>query len=202
MDRVANSRALGFGVFAIAAWLYSMAGAGFMPMVYGQSLHGVAMIAAIGLLIAGIASFLRREPWLGFFFILWSAVAWSGGVVAGLGWLWLALALINFYLWLGVRRRGLEPAIGAIAFLVAVDALGQGLFGVVGLHWAGVVGTWFGLAAALVAFYVSATSAMSPDGYERAPGMHPRAVERASVERVTTGPDGRTVERTTVEHDE
>ncbi|MDN5865696.1 MAG: hypothetical protein L0I62_10890, partial [Gammaproteobacteria bacterium] len=56
------------------------------------------------------------------------------------------------------RHGEVETAAGLVALLIGIDALGQGLYGVVGLNWAGILGAWFGLAAAAAAFYVSATS--------------------------------------------
>ncbi|MDN5865329.1 MAG: hypothetical protein L0I62_08985, partial [Gammaproteobacteria bacterium] len=97
--RLADPKALGFGVFATGAWLFSMSLAGFMPVVYGTPLQGVAVFVGIGLLVAGVAAFLRGDGWLGFFFILWSATAWGVGASFTVGWFWFALAIMNLYLW-------------------------------------------------------------------------------------------------------
>ncbi|MGH8274139.1 MAG: hypothetical protein ACRES9_07800 [Gammaproteobacteria bacterium] len=188
MFKVASSKALGFGVLAVAAWLLSMLMAGFMSGAGGPGggapLPLLGVFAGVGLLVAGIVAFLRSEAWLGFFFVFWAAVAWSFGGVLLSGWLWLAIALVNFYLWLAAGRAGLESAVGFIAFLLGVDALGQGLNGVVGLFWAGQIGAYFGLAAAAVSFYVSAAFAMCPEGCDRMPKMgrkHPPRSESTTV---------------------
>lgn len=162
--KVASSKALGFGVFAIGAWLFCMNLAGFMSVAYGTPLRAVAMIAMLGLLVAAIAAFLRGEVWLAFFFMLWSAVSWGTGGGAMSGWLWLALALVNLYLWMAARRGAQETAVAAVAFLVGIAALGEGLRGVAGLNLAGQIGSYFGLASAAFAFYVSAASIMCPEG--------------------------------------
>lgn len=170
--KVASSKALGFGVFGIAAWVISMVLSGLMPFPLGVTFQHVYVLLGVGLLVAGVASFLRGEAWLAFFFILWSAAAWAGdGPLAS--WLWLGLALVNLYLWLGARRGGLEGAVAAVAFLSGIAALGLGLRGVAGLNLAGLIGSYFGLAAAAVAFYVSAGSIMCPEGCEM-PGLSNR----------------------------
>jgi hypothetical protein len=172
--RVGNVRALGFGVFATGVWLYSMSLAGFMPVTYGKPLHGIAVFVGIGLIVAGVTALLRHESWLGFFFILWAAASWGVGASFGLGWFWLALALMNLYLWLAAGRAGHAPAVGLVALLVGIDALGQGLYGVAGLNLAGLIGAYFGLAAAAFAFYVSAAAIMCPAGCERMPFLASR----------------------------
>jgi hypothetical protein len=177
MSTVASSKALGFGVFAVVAWLLSMLMAGFMAPAGGGAggavppVVALGIFAGVGLLVAGVAAFLRGDAWLGFFFIFWAAVAWAFGSMLTSAWLWFAIALVNFYLWLAAGKSGLETAVGVIAFLIGVDALGQGLNGEVGLFWAGEVGAWFGLAAALVSFYVSAAFIMHPEGCEGMPMM-------------------------------
>ncbi len=176
MTMIAGSRALGFGVFAVAAWLLSMLAAGFVSTAGGfgggaSPVAALGVFAGVGLLVAGVAAFLRREGWLGFFFIFWAAAAWAFGSMMASGWLWFALAFVNLYLWLAASRAGQEAAIGAVAFLIGIDAVGQGLHGVLGLNLAGQIGAYFGLAAALMAFYVSATSVMCPEGCERLPMM-------------------------------
>jgi hypothetical protein len=190
MFTVGSSKALGFGVFAVAAWLLSMMMAGFMPAAGAGA--GVAPVVAlgifagVGLLVAGIASFLRGETWLGFFFIFWAAIAWAFGGGATSGWLWMAIALVNFYLWLAASRSGLETSVSFIAFLIGLDAFGQGLHGVVGLFWAGQIGAYIGLAAALVAFYLSAALIMYPDSYDKMP-MHGRKYPARTETGPTTG---------------
>lgn len=171
--KVASSKALGFGVFAVGAWLFSMDFSGLATFTYGAQPHMLSMLLAIGLLVAGVAAFLRNEAWLAFFFILWSAASFASGGAAASGWMWLAMALINLYLWLAAGKSGQEVAVGGVAFLIGIFALGQGLRGVAGLNLAGQIGSYFGLAAAAVAFYVSAASIMCPEGCEL-PGLSRR----------------------------
>lgn len=171
MSKVASSKALGFGVFAVGVWLFSMDFSGLATFGYGGQTHMLSMLLGVGLLVAGVAAFLRSEAWLAFFFILWSAASFASGGAAASGWLWLGLALINFYLWMAASKSAQEAAVGAVVFLVAVNALGQGLSRVAGLNLAGQIGAYFGLAAAAFAFYVSAASVMCPEGCERLPMM-------------------------------
>lgn len=176
--KVASSKALGFGISALGAWLFSMNLSGLATFAYGAQLHMISMMLGIGLLVAGVAAFLRSEAWLAFFFILWSTISFASGGAAVSGWIWLAMALINLYLWLAARKSGQEAAVGGVAFLIGIFALGQGLRGVAGLNLAGLIGSYFGLAAAAVAFYVSAASIMCPEGCEL-PGLSRRGSDGA-----------------------
>lgn len=169
MSNVASSKALGFGIFAVGVWLFSMVFSGLATFPYGGQAHMISLFLGIGLMVAGVAAFLRDEAWLAFFFILWSAASFASGGAYASGWIWLGIALISLYLWLAARNAGMETAIGAIAFLIGLDALGQGLSRVAGLHLAGVIGAYIGLAVALLAFYVSAASIMCPQGCDRLP---------------------------------
>lgn len=160
---IANPRGLGFGIFAVSSWLLSMVAIGIIPITYGNPMPGLATFSAIGLLVAGIACFLRREAWLGFFFILWSAVGWSFDSLSVSAWIWFALALLNLYLWLGAKKNGQTTAVAAIALLIGLDAFGQGLARIIGVYWPAFVGGCLGLAAALVAFCVSAAFVLHPE---------------------------------------
>ncbi|MGH8426929.1 MAG: hypothetical protein ACRES7_02970 [Gammaproteobacteria bacterium] len=172
-ERVASSKALGFAVFAIPFWLINMGNAGFAPQAYGGSpSHLVISFAMIGLLIAAIAAFLRHETWYAFFFMLWAAVSWGTGYAGGaglaplapMGWFWLAIAFVNLYLWLAAMRSGLGAGVSLTVFLATLSIIGAGLYGVLGIGLAGRIGGYFGLATALVAFYVSATAIMNKAG--------------------------------------
>ncbi|MGH8224730.1 MAG: hypothetical protein ACRER1_01060 [Gammaproteobacteria bacterium] len=169
--KVASSKALGFGIFAVGVWLFSMALSGLAVFHYGGQTHMISMFMGIGLLVAGVAAFLRNETWFAFFFILWSVASFATGGAYASGWMWLAMALINLYLWLAARNAKLETAIVVIAFLIGLDCLGQGLSRVAGLHLAGLIGAYIGLATAALAFYVSAVHVMCPDGCDRLPMM-------------------------------
>ncbi len=172
-NNIANSRALGFGVLAIAVWMFSVVHAGIAgPMGFDPHVtHAVGTIAMLGLLIAGIAAFLRRESWLGFFFLLWSGLFWgaaygmgqSTGMAAGAmrysGWFLMALALVNFYLWVAAWKSGkLGGAVSFTVLLLWLSFLAFGLRDFFGFWVLIRVGGALGLAAALVAFYVSAGS--------------------------------------------
>ncbi|HET6726100.1 MAG TPA: hypothetical protein VFH85_08860 [Gammaproteobacteria bacterium] len=181
MDKVASSKAFGFGIFAIAAWLVSMSMSGLAHIGFNAPMGTVADLAFLGLLIAAIAAFLRHETWLAFFFMLWSAAYFAGGGMAAAGWGWLALSLVNFYLAFAASKCEQEPAVTLAVFLIAISALGAGLSGVLGTMLAAHIGGYFGLAAALVAFYISAAYITHPSGCETMPCMHRKTRQTATL---------------------
>lgn len=169
-DKVANPWPLGFGVLAIALWMLSVIPAGIAgPMgfdVAPGTMHAIFTVAMLGLLIAGIAAFLRRESWLGFFFLLWSGLFWAGGFgferAGGMrfeGWFLMTITLVNFYLWFTAFKSGkLGGAVSFMVLLLWVSFLCYGLNGFFGFWVLLRIGGAFGLASALVAFYISATT--------------------------------------------
>lgn len=168
-SKIADPRALGFGVLAIALWMFSVNNAG-IGGTWGPGpyvMHLVATIGMLGLLIAGIAAFLRHEGWFGFFFLLWAGLLWGSGHGMGhgsdqggmrdLGWFMMTLALVNFYLWFAtLKGSGLGLAISVMVLLLWLSLLASGLRGFFDLWVLVRVGGALGLASALVAFYVSA----------------------------------------------
>lgn len=169
-DKVANPWPLGFGVLAIALWMLSVTPAGIAgPMgfdVAPGTMHAIFRVAMLGLLIAGIAAFLRGESWLGFFFLLWSGLFWAGGFgferAGGMrfeGWFLMTITLVNFYLWFVAFKSGkLGGAVSFMALLLWISFLCYGLNGFFGPWVLLRIGGAFGLASALVAFYISATT--------------------------------------------
>ena len=169
-DKVANPWPLGFGVLAIALWMLSVIPAGIAgPMdfdVAPGTMHAIFTVAMLGLLIAGIAAFLRRESWLGFFFLLWSGLFWAGGFgferAGGMrfeGWFLMTITLVNFYLWFAAFKSGkLGGAVSFMVLLLWVSFLCYGLNGFFGFWVLLRIGGAFGLASALVSFYISATT--------------------------------------------
>ncbi|MGH8146514.1 MAG: hypothetical protein ACREPY_09285 [Rhodanobacteraceae bacterium] len=181
---IANPWPLGFGVLAIALWMLSVIPAGIAgPIGFGvapAAMHGIFTVAMLGLLIAGIAAFLRHESWLGFFFLLWSGLLWASGFgferAGGArfeGWFLMTIALVNFYLWLAAWKSGkLGGAVSVMVLLLWVSLLCFGLNGFFGFWVLLRVGGAFGLASALVAFYISATTlAVTHDPNKRYPGI-------------------------------
>ncbi|MGH8182608.1 MAG: hypothetical protein ACREPH_02995 [Rhodanobacteraceae bacterium] len=168
--KIANPKALGFGVLAIALWMFSVVHAGIAdPMGIDPGvMHMVGTVAMLGLLIAGIASFLRHESWLGFFFLLWSGLFWGAGHGMGhgqmgygdmryAGWFMMTIALVNFYLWFAAMKSGrLGHAVSFMVLLLWLSFLALGLRGFFDFWVLIRVGGALGLASALVAFYVSA----------------------------------------------
>ncbi|MEJ2216015.1 MAG: GPR1/FUN34/YaaH family transporter [Gemmatimonadota bacterium] len=163
-DRVADPKALGFGAFAMMAWVYSMQHAGWYANgSYAATLHGAAAFATVALLIAALASFLRGETWHAVFFMFWSALlmgyrAGPAGVDAVGGWYLLTIALVSFFLFLRALKDGLGVPVVLLAIGVALSfllyALGSWLGGV---FWV-VVGGYVGLLTALATFWAAASA--------------------------------------------
>ncbi|MGH8128920.1 MAG: hypothetical protein ACRETC_11285 [Gammaproteobacteria bacterium] len=171
-SNIANPKALGFGVFAIALWMFSLAHAGLIhPMrIDPATMNQVMTLATLGLLIAGIMAFLRREGWLAFFFLLWAGLAWGSshgvGHAGGMGpgdtrfdaWFAIAITLVNLYLWFAaIKSRKLGGAVSFTLLLLWISMLFMGLQAFIHGAWVlGRISGAVGLAAAVVAFYVSA----------------------------------------------
>lgn len=165
--QIANSKALGFGVFAILAWMYSMIIAGWFPdpETFGtQTAMDVATLGTYAILVASLASFLRGEKWHAVFFMFWAAYAWSiqvqggeAGAEAFRGWFYLTAAVFHLFLGWGALRN---PNLGTDRALVALGTLLVFLGGAL-TGWGlpsifGIIGGYFGLATALVAFWITA----------------------------------------------
>ncbi|MFB6097797.1 MAG: hypothetical protein ABEK84_01515 [Salinibacter sp.] len=166
--QIANPKALGFGVFAIALWMYSMVFANW-PFQEGVMESAVAqeavVLATFALLIAALAAFLRGSTWYAVFFMFWSAVFWASKAVKGGGefeayggWFYLTLAVFTFLLWLGALQT---EEVGASPMLVVLGAwitlLGPALTGLFGLSFFAIIGGYVGLVTALVSFWTAAT---------------------------------------------
>lgn len=172
-SKFASPKALGFGVFAIALWMFSLPHSGLIsPMGIGiATFRTAATIASLGLLIAGIMAFLRRDAWLVLFFLLWAGAIW--GSAQGISqhdmmttrdmryaaWLAMALTLVNFYLWLGTYRNSqLGGSVSLMMLLLWLSLLALGLDGFFQVVVLERIGGVLGLISALLAFYVSAGS--------------------------------------------
>jgi len=167
-SKVANPKAIGYGVLAIGLWMFSIGPAQVVPsMGGGGAIQTIVTVAALGLLIAGIASFLLDDAWTAFFFLLWSGIFW--GSAHGLGftgltgaWFLIAITLVNLYLWFGLfKRDDQRGSISGVVFLLWLSLLCLGLHGFVGFDVLSILGGAFGCASALAAFFVSATE-LSP----------------------------------------
>lgn len=174
-SNIANSKSLGFGVLAIASWMYFVSRSGLVSHmdVSPGIMHTVFAIASIGLLIAGIMAFVRHDGWLAFFFLLWAGMAWGSahamGAAAGMGggsalfvaWFAITITLVNLYLWFACMKN---PTLGgAVSFTVLLIwvawlLMALGLFLQVWIL--GRIGGVVGLASAVAAFYVSAGSVL------------------------------------------
>jgi len=170
-NKIANPTALGFGVLAIAFWMFSLAHSGLVHPagIDPGTLHVTMALATVGLLIAGIMAFLRQEGWSAFFFLFWAGIAW--GSMHGMdhemmaatrefnGWFAIALTLVNLYLWFGAfKTKSIGGAVSLTVLLLWLSMLGLGLsffFNSTALER---IGGILGLIGAAIAFYVSAAS--------------------------------------------
>lgn len=168
--RIANARALGFASFATGAWMYFMAVAGWFPEteLSSATMTMMGLATNLGLLIAGLASFFRKDHWAAFFFTFWAGVWWGShaasvaveGSVAYAGFSMATLAVVSVILFLAaVRDPEALPvrlvAIGtALTFVIwALAAWGLGDFFA---HLAG----YIGLLTALAAYWAAAAEAL------------------------------------------
>ena len=180
-NKVANPKALGFGVLAVAFWMFSLAHAGLVRPagIDPGTMHVTMTLATLGLLIAGIMAFLREEGWSAFFFLFWAGMAWGSAHGMGHdmmpatrefnGWFAIAITLVNLYLWFGAfKTKSIGGAVSLTVLLLWLSLLGLGLsffFNSVVLER---IGGILGLIGAVVAFYVSAAS-MCPVNLPGAP---------------------------------
>ncbi len=110
-SRIGNPQAIGFGALGMAAWMFSLAnagwysGAGDAPVI-----NGVIAFAVFVLVIATVMSYLRNDTWHGAFFLLWAAVLWaihiSMGASAGgyQAWYNILVALLSLCLLFSGRK--------------------------------------------------------------------------------------------------
>lgn len=177
-SNIASSKPLGFGVLAIASWMYFVTRSGLVsPMGINPGvMHVVMTIAAIGLLIAGIMAFVRHDGWLAFFFLLWAGLSWGSahmmgmhGGMGGMGqgsalfvaWFGITITLVNLYLcWASMKNPRLGGAVTITVLLIWISWLLMALGSFLGIWILGRVGGVVGLASAVVAFYVSGGSVL------------------------------------------
>lgn len=170
-SKVANPTALGFGVLAIAFWMFSLAHSGLVHPagIDPGTMHTVMSIASLGLLIAGIMAFLRQEGWSAFFFLLWAGLYWGSShgmgheMMAGTrefnGWFAIALTLVNLYLWFGAfKDKKIGGAITLTVLLTWLALLGLGLSFFFNSGVLERIGGILGLISGALAFYVSAAT--------------------------------------------
>lgn len=170
-NKVANPTALGFGVLAIAFWMFSLPHAGLVHPtgIDPGTMHVTMTLAALGLLIAGIMAFLRQEGWSAFFFLLWAGIAWGSSQGMGHemmaatrefnGWFAIAITLVNLYLWFGAfMTRNIGGAVSLTVLLLWLSLFGLGLSFFFNSAVLERIGGILGLISAVLAFYVSAGS--------------------------------------------
>lgn len=171
--RIANPRALGFASFGMGVWMYSMVNAHwFSGSVLGSSTMGVvAMATTLGLLIAALASFLRNDHWVSFFFMFWAAVWWgihsaaSGAPASAAfaGWFDAALAGVSLILFLGALRNAEAPEVRMLSLgaTLALASWALGLWGL-GTFFVALAG-YLGLLTALFAYWACLAEGLGTD---------------------------------------
>ena len=164
-DRIANPKALGFAAFGIIAWMYSMLYAGwYAPDSTGTFLHQVASFAAIAMLIAALAAFLRNETWYAVFFMFWAAVIWGYRTGLGMGavnlnayggWYGILIALVSLFLLLAAVRVAAGVPVVLLNLGNALAWISWALAGWLGTRFWAVLGGYIGLVTALAAFWAA-----------------------------------------------
>lgn len=174
-SHIASSKALGFGVLAIGLWMFFVTRSGLVSDtgVDPGTMHTVFVVAALGLLIAGIMAFVRNDGWLAFFFLLWAGLSWGAshaiagqsGIAHGSAlfnaWFGITITLVNLYLWLAtIKNQKLGGAVTITVLLIWVSWLLMALGIFLSIWILGRIGGVVGLASAVAAFYVSAGVAL------------------------------------------
>ncbi|HKK08159.1 MAG TPA: hypothetical protein VKA44_04680 [Gemmatimonadota bacterium] len=167
-DRVADPRALGFGVFAILTWMYSLVDAGWYgPEMAGSMFQDVATFAAIGLLIAALAAFVRGDQWHATFFMFWTALIWgfraamSAGMTAPnayTGWYDILIVAVSLLLFMSARQAGVGTPEVLVSFLVCVLFLAFALSGWLGGETWTVLGGYVGLVTGAASLWATASA--------------------------------------------
>lgn len=173
-DRVADPRALGFGVFAIITWMFSLVDAGwYPPEMAGSMFQAVTSLAAIGLLIAALAAFVRGDQWHATFFMFWTALVWgfraamSAGMTAPnayTGWYDILIVAVSVLLFMAARRAGLGTPEVLVSFLVCLLFLAFALSGWLGGQVWTVLGGYIGLATGAASLWATSAALGGPRG--------------------------------------
>lgn len=163
-DHVANPKALGFGAFAILAWMYSMPSAGW----YGgagteRTMTAFLALSVIALFIAALASFLRNETWHAVFFMFWAAVVWGerAAMHAALapagygGWYAIMIAVISLFLLLAALRVAAGLPVVLLNLGNTLFFVGFALWGWTGADFWIVIAGYIGLVTALAALWAA-----------------------------------------------
>ncbi len=164
-DRVADPKGLGFAAFGFAAWMFSMANAGWYSGAdVGTMLTVVAGFSSIALLIAALASFLRGESWYAVFFMFWTAYMWGYKAVLGSAmgasgfgaWFDISVALVSLLLLMGALRISAGMPVVLLSLAVVLSFLTSALGGWMGGGFLITLSSYLGLAAGLAAFWATA----------------------------------------------
>ena len=164
-DRIANPKALGFGAFAVAAWMYSLANAGLSTPAAGSgTITELTTFALLALFIAALASFLRNETWYAVFFMFWAAYMWGlhaslGMAMAGPsaygGWYELMTAIISLFLLLAALRVAAGPGVVLLNLGITLVMVAFALWNWFGGHVWMVISGYLGLITGLAALWAA-----------------------------------------------
>ncbi len=143
--RIGNPQAIGFGALGMAAWMFSLANAGwYTGAANAPVINQVVGFVVFVLVITTVMSYLRNDTWHGAFFMLWAAVIWGihmtmgGSGMAGGGygaWYNILVALLSLCLLLSGRKAA--PGLPMLLYNLAITITFV-LFA---------LGGWFGAAA-------------------------------------------------------
>lgn len=166
-ERLANPKTLGFSAFAIITWMFSMLDAHWYGTAStGATIHEVASLSAIALLIAALVAFLRGDGWNATFFMFWTAVVWGyrTGLQAGMGpptafagWFDITIALVSLFLFFGALRLTAGVPVVLTTFFVTLAFIFWAVEPWTGARWLTIVGGYAGLLTGLCAFWAAAS---------------------------------------------
>ncbi len=168
--KLANPAPLGLSGFALTTWMLSMVNAGWFPA------SGVPLVLASAFAFGGTAQFfaglmeMSKGNTFGFVaFCSYGAFWWTFALfveffakgVPGtyVGWWLLMWGLFTFYMWIGSLALNRAVMLVFLALWITFALLGFGeLFGAAALH---VLGGYFGLITAALAFYLAAAEVIN-----------------------------------------
>jgi succinate-acetate transporter protein len=161
-DRVANPKALGFGAFAILAWMYSIFTAGWYGGVStGSTMTAFLTLAVAALFISALASFLRNETWHAVFFMFWTAAVWAvlhtGASVTTAygGWYAIMIAVISLFLLLAALRIAAGLPVVLLNLGNTLVFVGFALTGWTAMSFWTVIAGYIGLATGLAGLWAA-----------------------------------------------
>jgi succinate-acetate transporter protein len=150
---------IGFMCIGMTVWMMNLVSAGW---VSGSTMYGMAMDFALGSVVLGviaILTFFHGRTLDAIIFFAAAGYFWTmqhagnGDSASTVGWFWLVWAVFVFYVWLGSFKAGWARM---LFLLAAWTSLLMGcLLSWTGMGFLNTVSGYLGLAAGLVALYIS-----------------------------------------------